>query len=193
MPRDTVFKTDAVLSDAMQLFWRKGYQATSMRDLTAVTKLHPGSFYHSFGNKKAFFIAVTDYYYKQLTSNINKQLATSSEAIELLQEFFAKVVIQTEPTSIRGCLLVNTMLEMTEDSDIQSHIAAMFTGLEEMFYWILVSGQKKGQIASKVDCRAQAQLLVNDYFGLRVQSMTEKTASELNELVALRLTQLAER
>jgi len=192
MPRDVSFKVDVVLADAMQLFWRKGYQATSMRDLTEVTQLHPGSFYYSFGNKKAFFLAVTDYYYKELTANINKQLAGTSNSVELLRDFFAKVVISSDSTSIRGCLLVNTMLEMTQDSDIQTHIAAMFTGLEEMFYWILVSGQKNRQISTELDCREQAQLLVNDYFGLRVQSMTEKTETELKKLIELRIKYLVE-
>lgn len=192
MPRNISFKADTVLADAMQLFWRRGYQATSVRDISQVTHLHPGSFYHSFGNKKTFFLAVTDYYYKQLTGNINQQLATTKDSIKLLSEFFERIVIDTDNANIRGCLLVNTLLEMSQDADIQTHIAAMFTGLEEMFYWILVSGQKNKQIPTKLNCRAQAQLLVNDYFGLRVQSMTEKTESELKQLVQLRIRQLSD-
>ncbi len=187
MPRDVSFKEDEVLVKGMALFWRKGYRGTSMRDIARVTQLHPGSLYHSFGNKRDFFIAVADYYYKDLTANINRQLKESGDALSLLHDFFVHIVIAENRLETRGCLLVNTLIESTQDPDMQSYLSAMFSGLEEMFYWILVQGQQQKLVRANLDVRGSAKLLVNDYFGMRVQTMTEKTAEELTELVELRL------
>ena len=190
MPRKAGFATEQILESAMLVFWQRGYRGTSMRDLVTATELHPGSIYHSFGNKKQFFIEVTDYYYKQLTREINANLTVSTSAGKVLSAFFTSFIARNQYPEVRGCLLVNTLMECSDDPDIQAHIAAMFTGFEEMFYWILVKGQKHEDFKADIDCRLHAQALVNDYFGMRVQSLTEKSEDELLSMVDFRLKQL---
>ena len=191
MPRKSKFSVSEILQMATVVFWEKGYQGTSMRDLVNATGLHPGSIYHSFGNKKQLFIEVTDHYYADLTSRINASLSAGEAADSILRGFFIKVLSNESAPTVRGCLLVNTLMECSDDSDIQAHIAAMFSGFEEMFYWTLVQGQKQAVFKPNFDCRKMAKALVNDYFGLRVQSLTELPQDEIQSLIDFRLAQLS--
>lgn len=156
----------------MIVFWQRGYQGTSMRDIGEATGLNPGSLYGSFGNKRQLFLLVLEHYYQQLTQKINKSLSASKNNSTILSDFFHMILNNKNNPDVKGCLLVNSLLELSNDAELQAHIAAMFTGLEEMFYWVLVSGQKKGDFKPLLDARDMAQFLVNNYFGIRVQCMT---------------------
>ena len=85
------------------------------------------------------------------------------------------IINNKDNPDLKGCLLVNSLLELANDSEMQSYIAAMFTGIEEMLYWVLVSGQKKGDFNPVLDARDMAQFLINNYFGIRVQCMTSQS------------------
>lgn len=183
MARPLSFDRDAVIGKSMQVFWHQGFQGTSMRDIGKATELNPGSLYGCFGNKRKLFLLVLAHYYKHLTAGINRSLSKSSSNAIMLRNFFTLLLKENENTEIKGCLLVNCLLEMAHDSEIQAHIAAMFTGLEEMFYWIIVKGQKEGDYHPRIDARQTARYLVNNYFGLRVQCMTEKDDEQLSEII----------
>ena len=190
MARPTSFNKATIIEDSMIVFWQKGFQGTSMRDIGKATKLNPGSIYGSFGNKRKLFLLVLEQYYKQLTASINKALHSKAKNVDVLNEFFHLVVKDNERTDVKGCLLVNCLLELADDREMQAHISAMFSGFEEMFYWVIISGQKSGNYNPRLNARTMAQYLVNNYFGLRVQCMTEKDSNQLSTVISSFLTVL---
>jgi len=183
MVRPVKFKRENVIESAMHVFWLKGYQGTTMRDIGKVTQLNPGSLYGSFGNKREIFFLVLESYYQKLTEGINLSMRNPDAEHAVLDNFFNRIVQENENIDLKGCLLVNCLLEMAHDGEIQARIVAMFSGFEEMFYWIIVKGQKEGVYNPKLVPRQTAQYLVNNYFGLRVQSMTENNTEQLTGVV----------
>jgi len=183
MVRPLSFDRNAVIEKSMQVFWLNGFQGTTMRDIGKAVELNPGSVYGSFGSKRKLFFLVLEHYYKGLTVDINQSLHNATSNNTILENFFKLILIQNENTQVKGCLLVNCLLEMANDREIQSNIAAMFTGLEEMFYWIIVKGQKDGEYKPGLDPRITAKFLINNYFGLRVQCMTEKDNKQLEQII----------
>ena len=175
MARALSFNKELIINKSMAVFWHRGYQGTSMRDIGEVTGLNPGSLYGSFGNKRELFRLVLENYYQQLTTNINQSIAGSKNNNTILRDFFYMIINNKDNTEAKGCLLVNSLLELANDSEMQAYIAAMFTGIEEMFYWVLVSGQKSGDFNPVLDARDMAQFLINSYFGIRVQCMTSQS------------------
>jgi len=190
MARKVLYTSEQILERAMLVFWQQGYLGTSMRDLVKATGLNPGSIYHSYGNKKALFISVTEHYYRKLSSAINQSINSDQSADETLRSFFDTILLQNEHVVARGCLLVNTLMEQSNDSDIQSHVSAMFSGFEEMFYWILIKGQKQGVVKPNLVARQEAQVLVNCYYGLRVQNLTEQPQENLQGIIQHQLDRL---
>ncbi len=183
MVRPVKFNREKVLGKATQLFWSKGYQGTTMRDIGRATELNPGSLYGSFGKKRDIFFMVLEHYYINLTEGINQSLNSTDTNNAILDVLFQRIIFENNKPTEKGCLLVNCLLEMAHDRDIQARIAAMFSGFEEMFYWIILKGQKEGTYNPRLEPRVAAQYLVNNYFGLRVQCMTEKNSDQLKEVV----------
>jgi len=173
--------TDAV-ELSMQVFWKKGFQGTSMRDIGQATSLNPGSLYGIYGNKRNLFFQVLEHYYQQLTQSVNYSINHSNSSKSLLHNFFTDI-ISIDKSRLRGCLLVNSLMELSDDAEMQSRVAAMFTGFEEMFYWVVVSGIKNKEFKISLDARSIAQFLVNNYIGIRIQSMTEQSQEQLNHVV----------
>ena len=60
MPRPKEFNPDDAIEKAMQVFWHKGYEATSMEDLLSAMDLNRGSLYNTFGDKRQLFLKVID-------------------------------------------------------------------------------------------------------------------------------------
>jgi TetR/AcrR family transcriptional repressor of nem operon len=188
MARALSFNKELIIKKSMMVFWHKGYQGTSMRDIGQATGLNPGSLYGSFGNKRQLFHLVLENYYQHLTQSINQTISGSKNNNAILKDFFHMIINNKDNSDVKGCLLVNSLLELANDSELQSFIAAMFTGIEEMFYWVLVSGQKNGDFNRTLDARDMAQFLINSYFGIRVQCMTSQSdeyiASNINYFLA---------
>jgi TetR/AcrR family transcriptional regulator, transcriptional repressor for nem operon len=102
------FDEDAVLEDALELFWRQGAAATSMLDLAAATGVQRGSLYNAYGDKEAIFLRVYDRYAARFLSTARASLE-GVDAGRMLSRFFETVIsAMTAGTPPRGCLTTKT-------------------------------------------------------------------------------------
>ena len=91
MPRPKEFNPDEALEKAMQAFWHKGYEATSMEDLLSAMNLNRGSLYGTFGDKRQLFLKVVDRYY--MTYNDYGHLQKDPKVVALTEQIGPKSVI----------------------------------------------------------------------------------------------------
>src|SRR5688572_33014639 len=110
MGRPREFDMSVALDQALDVFWRNGYESTSIADLTAAMGVNPPSLYACFGNKEGLFRAALDRYERTRGASMAEALArpTAREAVEHLLRSSAKY--QTDPDSPPGCLLVQAAL-----------------------------------------------------------------------------------
>ena len=153
----------------MHLFWLKGYGATSMRDLLDGMGIGRGSFYDTFGDKHALFLAALERFEEARTGWIGEALEGSS-GMEGIEEVFRRTVegmTRSEPR--RGCLLANTAVELApRDPEVAEKISRYVRRTEEAFAGALVRAQGTGEIPTGRDPRALARFLVSNLHGLRV-------------------------
>ncbi|MGI8867245.1 MAG: TetR/AcrR family transcriptional regulator, partial [Rubrobacteraceae bacterium] len=90
MVRVKAFDPDQALEAAMRMFWQRGFEATSMRDLLNGMSIGRGSFYDTFGDKRTLFLASLDRFEKVRTSRINETLQDSG--LEGVEEFFRRTI-----------------------------------------------------------------------------------------------------
>ena len=103
---------DIILDRAMSVFWRHGYAATTMRDLTRATGLSTAALYHRFIDKDGLFVEVLRHYGDQGPSARVACLSALSSPLDAIRRFFDELVaISVEDPQQRGCLLVNTALD----------------------------------------------------------------------------------
>ncbi|MDZ4326929.1 MAG: TetR/AcrR family transcriptional regulator [Pseudomonas sp.] len=182
-PRE--FEIDEAIESAMQVFWSRGYNATSLVDLIEGTGLSRGSLYKAFGDKRALFLAALERY----TSNASKGLV-----IALQQPGPSKVVIReclmrfatsscgTEGR--RGCMLIATATEMVpHDAQVSDCVAAMYERIRSAYADAIARGQASGEIARSHDAQTLARLIVCLTLGMRVVGKTGATQQEMNPMV----------
>jgi TetR/AcrR family transcriptional repressor of nem operon len=168
MPRTKEFRPEEALDAAMQLFWCRGYEATSMRDLLEGMGIGRGSFYDTFGDKHALFLASLDRFRELRTSWIDEVLEDSG--LGGIEEVFRRTVdslVGFEPR--RGCLLANTAVELApHDAQAAERVSRYIRHTEAVFERALIWAQEAGEIPADRDPRALACFLVNTLHGLRV-------------------------
>ena len=187
MPRTKEFEPGEALDAAMQLFWRKGYAATSLRDLLDGMGIGYGSLYNTFGDKHTLFLASLDRFRELRTSWIDEVLEDSG--LSGIEEVFRRTVdglVSFEPR--RGCLLANTAVELgPHDAEVAAKISRYVRHTEAVFERALIRAQEAGEIPADRDPRALARFLVNALHGLRVLARVGTDRAVLEDAVRVAL------
>jgi AcrR family transcriptional regulator len=106
------FDPNEVLDRAMALFWRRGYEATSIEDLVEATGINRGSIYATFGDKKRLFLAVLDRYAEKVAKPLIAELS-DADPRRAIERMFDSIIRRTgDPSLPRGCLNTNTSFGM---------------------------------------------------------------------------------
>jgi len=137
MPWDKKYDETQVLERAARAFWARGYEATTMADLVAVTGINRGSIYSAFTDKRGLFRRALDHYDTKYRSDFLDHLARRHPPREAIIRAFALAAdIREDSKDARppGCLMVNTALELSpHDPEIAVAVRASLDGLKEFF------------------------------------------------------------
>ena len=185
MSRTKEFEPDAALHAAMELFWCKGYEATSMRDLLEGMGIGRGSFYDTFGDKRSLFLSALDRFERTRTAWIPEALKENESPMETIRYIFERTVdglLGFEPR--RGCLLANSAVELTShDSEVADKISRYVQRTEDAFAQTLQRAHAAGGIPEYKNPRALARFLVNNLHGLRVMGRAGADRETLEDTV----------
>lgn len=166
MARPIEFDRSLARDKALVLFWRKGYQATSIADLLAAMAISRSSFYAAFGDKRTLFLECLDLFAER-TGDAMRRTRAVLPPIDALQQFFERNFVGARVAQGKlGCMMVNTILEMAGVDDALSarasqHLAAM----QAVFEDFLVEAGHEPLRAREL---AALLMLVNE--GIRVSS-----------------------
>lgn len=173
MARPKSFDKRKLLHKAMVLFWEKGYERTSLKDLEGAFGLKPSSIYNTFGNKQTLFLSVIDRYLDEvIAGRIGEYLNQTPNAIDDLEMFLRSAVGYLMADKPRfGCLLTNTAIEtihLTED--IEQKVQEGLAQLQDAFGNELVRAQQTGDLKPDQDVDVLATMLLASYQGVLVLS-----------------------
>src|ERR1700722_4582159 len=117
MGRPRSFDVDRGLDRALRVFWRKGYEGTSLSDLTTAVGVNRPSLYAAFGDKKALFRKALGHYLTGPAAYTEEALKepTARAVVERLLQGAAD--LNTAPRNPGGCLMVQGALACSEASD----------------------------------------------------------------------------
>jgi TetR/AcrR family transcriptional regulator, transcriptional repressor for nem operon len=192
MPRTKEFEPEATVQRAMELFWQKGYEATSMSDLLGSMGIGRGSFYDTFGDKRSLFLAALDRFERTRTAWIPQVLDDSESPVEAIRCVFERTVdslVGFEPR--RGCLLANTAVELApHDSEIAERIWGHVRRTEEAFEEALGRARTIGELPEHRDPRVLSRFLVTNLHGLRVMARAGADRETLEDVVVVVLEAL---
>lgn len=167
--RPVTFDNEEVILKAQKVFWEKGYTATSLADLLTTTGMGSGSFYNTFkgGKKELFKKAIQQR--REAFIQFKAQLDSSESPIDLIKDFFRSIAAADQQTHLQGCLISNTVTEMTFiDSDLENQSIAILKDVEKMFTAAIEKGQQEGRIKNQTNPVILGRYLITCWNGLNV-------------------------
>jgi TetR/AcrR family transcriptional regulator, copper-responsive repressor len=167
--RPRSFDRETALENAMEVFWKHGYEATSINDLTAAMGINPPSLYAAFGDKERLFMEAIERYQQQRAEAL--ELAFESErtargAVErLLKDTAERLADCGEP---RGCMLVMSTTNCSaESAHIQDAVAKRRFALKARLKARIDRAVKEGELPRGTDTTA-----LTDFYGTVIQGMS---------------------
>lgn len=189
MARPREFDADAALDRAMEMFWSKGYEATSLDDLCEVTGLSRSSLYATFGSKRNLLLRSVDRYVEQRTPNIAEILAQPlpiHDAFAALARRFIDQIVSGPGR--RGCFLGNCAAELPRSD--RAALARVREGLESTeatFRDALVRARARAELPSGADVDALARFLMAGFQGLRLVGKVNPDRAVLEDIATTML------
>jgi TetR/AcrR family transcriptional regulator, transcriptional repressor for nem operon len=192
MVRPKSFDEEAVLDQALQLFWERGYEATSLSDLEAHLGLGRQSLYNTFGDKHELFLKALQRYRQHIGEAALSGLNAPDAGLEAIRDFFRwSVDFLTAPGPRRGCMVVNTIAELgPQDPDALLHCTHARDALERSFRRALTGAKARGEVSRSLDVEATATLLTSQNYGLVPMAKTGASARDLHAAVEALLSRL---
>jgi len=182
MARPRQFDEKNAVTSATELFWRRGYHATSVRDLGDELKLTPSSLYRTFTDKHTLFLRALDNYRATESVQARRRLDTTDRPVrEVLREWMLWLVAcPADGKPGRGCFVVNTATELgTTDEKVQQRTEAAFEVTRQALRSALAEGRDRGELSEDLDVDDAAELLFTTVLGLRVR---ERAGHDLKRL-----------
>ncbi|HVS93991.1 MAG TPA: TetR/AcrR family transcriptional regulator [Mucilaginibacter sp.] len=192
MARTKDFDEDEVLQKAMNLFWLKGYNATSMQDLVDGLGISRSSLYDTYGDKHTLFIRALERYRESAQQKLSKiidEAPTAREGIRRMLEYTIKELAGDKEQ--KGCFLVNAAVEVApHDAEVNKMLCENDGRMEEFLFALIQKGQESGEITNKSDAKTLADFIFNNIKGMRVTARAVSDRAFFDDMIGLTMSVL---
>ncbi|MCG8367889.1 MAG: TetR/AcrR family transcriptional regulator [Pseudanabaenales cyanobacterium] len=171
MARPRKFNVDEALDAAMNAFWERGYEATSLADLMQAMGLQKGSIYKAFGDKHSLFMNAMERYLNAAYEFHRTVIEGEASPKEGLKAWIEKLTeFSTSKQGIcRGCLMINTTIELgPHDAEMETPLKIHFSRLEKLLAKTVARGQKLSEFRQDMNSTQLGELLLSVMTGLFV-------------------------
>lgn len=185
------FEPELALEKAMHTFWLKGYEATSLEDLTTAMEIKRPSLYRTFGDKEALFLKAVDRYIETIGEAPRRALEEAGDIQQVIERFFraaiANVTTSRQPT---GCLVACVLAAAAPLNDrFATKFKECLDRTDQMICERLDRAVADGQLSQSTDTKLLAQLINSFRHGFAVRARSG-TQAEILYLQACSVTQL---
>nr|WP_294944552.1 TetR/AcrR family transcriptional regulator [uncultured Mucilaginibacter sp.] len=187
MARTKDFDEEEVLSKAVNIFWLKGYNATSMQDLVDGLGISRSSLYDTYGDKHTLYMKALESYQcvnSQKFARVINSGKPAKETVKSLLEFVVDNLLNDK--SQKGCFIVNAEVEVAlHDKEVGSMIQKNDQQLEDSFYFVIKKAQDSGELHSQQDARALARFMFNTVKGIQVTAKSTNDRQVFDDIINL--------
>lgn len=185
MPRTKQFCEEETLKKAVELFWEKGFHATSMQDLVSHLGINRASLYDTYGGKEELFDKAFAHYRKSAGGWL-EELFENEPSIKLgFKRLFETAIDEAVGDSCRkGCFVVNTTTELVPgNTKIENILLEHKDYIEKLFSGYVQKGMDKGEVTSSKTAEELGLMLYTLYNGIRVISKVDTNKEKLQKVV----------
>ncbi|WP_420998230.1 TetR/AcrR family transcriptional regulator [Cupriavidus sp. 30B13] len=169
--RPLSFDRDAALQAAMLLFWRRGYEAASISDLTAAMGITPPSLYTAFGDKKRLFLEAVARYLARPGLDVEPNLQAAPTAREAIGRLLQSATVeQTRRGQPRGCMLMSAAVSSPVETEVQEAVVRLRGAVERALCERIARGIADGELPAGTDAGALAGFYLAILQGMSTQA-----------------------
>ena len=174
MARLKAFDEDRALDAAIDCFWLRGYEATSVRDLANAMGIGGASFYNAYGDKRALFSRSLERYAERSMRDRIARMEANHQPRQAIAAFIAEIIDRSlKDPDRKGCLLVNSALDVApHDAEIGKVVGGYLDELRAFFRRNLEAARKAGQVPRRIDAEEVSGHLLGVLLGIRVLART---------------------
>lgn len=192
MARTKDFDENEVLSKAIQLFWYKGYNGTSMQDLVDALGISRSSLYDTYTDKHTLFVKALESYQNTGAGQIQAiidETESAKETVKKMLELATNDLVCDKQQ--KGCFMINAEVEVApHDSEISALVCKNDQQMEDAFYRVIQKGKDNGEIKNQQDARALARFMFNTIKGMRVTGKSTTDKAVFDDIIALTISAL---
>lgn len=196
MGRLKEFDEAKAIDGAVDCFWARGYEATSVRDLAEHMGIGGASLYNAYGGKRALFVAALERYANRSSRARITRLEATGRPKQAIEAFLAEIIDRSlKDRARKGCLLVNSALDVApHDAEIGNVVAGYLEEIRAFFRRNIEAGRRIGEMPRNIDAVGVSAHLLGVLLGIRVLARTRPDRALLESVVrpALRLLDLPE-
>jgi TetR/AcrR family transcriptional repressor of nem operon len=188
MARAKQFDRHTALDEAMELFWHRGFHATSIQDLVDHLGVNRQSLYDTYGGKDQLYLAALQRYRELQAAPLRQLLERDGPAREVLGEFFRSFVDGLLSGDCKGCFMANTATELASHDEAVARVcSANARQFEAAVTGLLVRAQHAGEIPAERSPMKLARFLMNTINGLSVTAKATRDRKVLSDVVDVAL------
>ncbi len=192
MARPKEFDEEQVLEKAVNLFWCKGYHATSMQEVVEALGINRASLYDTFTDKHTLYLRALQKYRATQAQALIDTVTQAHSPKELLHQAFAGSIeeILNDPDN-KGCFMVNSAVELgIHDAEIARMVEENRCNIENAFAQVIQKGQAQGEIPTMHKAEALATFFYNTLNGMRILAKTNPDRTSLMQVAQIALSVL---
>ena len=185
MARLREFDEDRALDAAVDCFWSRGYEATSVRDLAREMGIGGASLYNTFGGKRALFARVLERYANRSSRERIARLEAGHRPREAIRAFLAEVIDRSiKDRECKGCLLVNSALDVApHDAELGRVVTGYLEEIRAFFRRNVEAASEAGETPPGTDAETLSIHLLGVLMGMRVLARTGARRRTLEAVV----------
>ena len=192
MARTKDFDENEVLAKAIQLFWYKGYNGTSMQDLVDGLGISRSSLYDTYKDKHTLFVKALESYQNSGAARISDIIEHSGSAKDTIKKLLELATTDLlSDKQQKGCFMVNAEVEVApHDAEVNNLVCKNDQQMGEAFYLVIKKGQESGELKNEEDARALSRFIFNAVKGMRVTGKSVTDPSVFNDIIKLTISAL---
>lgn len=194
MARPKAFDRERAVKQAMELFWEKGFEASSTEDLLRAMSIGRQSMYDTFGDKHQLYLEALRRYQAESGADLFERLRTTSTPLAMLADVLLAIAGETASARARGCMAVNATTEFGQsDPEVAALIGSGQMLCEAAFERVVREAKQRGEVAASVDERAAGRFLFSTIRGMRVSAKAGASPDALRDVATLAIEALKAR
>ncbi|MGC4044028.1 MAG: TetR/AcrR family transcriptional regulator [Armatimonas sp.] len=191
MGRTKEFVVEEALERARDIFWSRGFEGTSLSDLTEGMGIQRASLYGTFGSKAELFQQAFAQYQELGYQNLEKLLSEGANPLDSLRHVLESAIPESPTTERRGCFCVNVAVELApHDPDVARQLENHLARTGSLLAKTIAAGQAQGQLSLEIAPTEAASYILTCLNGLHIAAKTSTDPAALRRRAALMLSAL---